>query len=140
MAGRVIAILLAIAGLAVMATAALAQRDLLEKQELPADLKRQALWQPLTELLLGLVFTFGGLYFARRVFAGQQAGQLAYAIAAAIVALTAWGAYTRHRHFWQETSLGAPPEDSLPLQRRYCGGLALFLGGALLAAYLMLPL
>ena len=140
MAGRVAAILLSIVGLAVMATAAFAQRVLLERQELHADLKRQALWMPLTELLLGLVFTFGGLYFARRIFAGQQAVQLAYAIAAGIVALTAWGAYMRHNHFWRETSLGAPPEGSLSLQRCYCGGLALFLDGALLAAYLMLPL
>jgi len=135
MAGRVGAILLVACGFFLMANAAAAQRALYQKQELSADLLRQASWQPLTELLLGVVFTFGVLFFANHVFVAQYTVPLGFGVAALCTVLTAWGAYVRYRHFWQETPLTKPPEGSLPLQRRYCCGLALFLAGALLAVF-----
>lgn len=90
------------------------------------------LFQPFQELLLGILFTFAGFYFAQRIFGGRQAQQFALGIAAVISIMTSLGAYGRLRQAGQNVPL-QPAETArlLVLQRISCGAVFGILTGLL---------
>jgi len=107
-----------------------------QAEGLTEELRKQLFRQPLTEVLIGAIFTFAGLFFAGHAFAGTQARNLAYGIAAAITLLASWGAFTRFLPPLREANL----EEALlrkmkRSQIRFCIGLWLMLISALVFLY-----
>lgn len=104
---------------------------------LTAEVLKALRWQPLTELLLGFVFTFAGLFFARRVFGGEYAWHLCFAIAGVITALSSWGAYTRFRPVWREAEVEEELRAKVSrLHLRFCLGMWLVLITSLVQFFL----
>ncbi|NLF92627.1 MAG: hypothetical protein GX564_01970 [Oligosphaeraceae bacterium] len=96
------------------------------------NLRTLLLWKPWQELLLGFIFTFSGLYFARRVVSGAKAWELALATAALIALFSAWGAYSRFHSTWNTAELPAESKQRLlHWHRCFCLGLALLWLGLL---------
>jgi len=104
-------------------------------QQATPEIRQQALWKPYQELMLGFIFTFAGLYFARRTFSGEMAWNLALATAALIALFSTGGAYARFRASWSTSEFPAAGKQRIiRYQQLFCLGLASTLL-ALLAAF-----
>lgn len=119
-------------GLLLLGIAQHGKTAVLNRTDSAPELRTMLLWKPWQELLLGFIFTFSGLYFARRIVSGAKAWELALATAALIALLSSWGAYGRFRSTWETVELPAASKlRLLHWQRCFCLGLALLLLGLL---------
>ncbi len=115
----------------------LAQRKkglILKNSDQRAEIRLCVLRKPWQELPLGLIFTFAGLYFVKRIVTGENAWILAISAAALIAVFSSWGAYHRCRIAWQ--TLALDPAMQLRLLRWqgcFCLAQALLLLGLLSA-------
>ncbi|NMA42313.1 MAG: hypothetical protein GX946_02920 [Oligosphaeraceae bacterium] len=125
---------LLITGLLVFVVTLLGQRKLLhallaQNENLPV---KSMLVQPFQELLLGLVFTFAALFFARRLVGGTQALNLAVCVAAVVAVMSASGSMARFQAGLKKLELGAEQSARLQLWQRFCSlGILLLLEGLL---------
>jgi len=90
-------------------------RKKLLKESFPEDKDgiRSLLFQPLQELFLGIIFTLAGFFFASRIFGGHKSLLLAFAIAAAVAAMSSLGSYSRFQNTEKIRSLQPPAASQL---------------------------
>jgi len=101
----IIYILLILGILAMGGTFTRRKRLLQESLSEDKEAVRGLLYQPLQELFLGIIFTAAGFFFASRIFAGHKSLLLAFAIAAAVAAMSSLGAYSRFQNAEKMRSL-----------------------------------
>lgn len=122
---------LLISGLLIFLLAFFGQRKVLQAFFVePGALPKGLLYQPFQELLLGLVFTFAALFFARRLVGGSQALNLAVCVAAFVAMMSSSGSMARFQAGLKKLALPEEQSSSLLAWQRFCclGILFLLLG------------